>query len=911
MVNQCLALPADSLVGRRPNIIFILTDDQGYGDMSCHGHPVLKTPNMDRLHDEGVRFTDFHVSPTCSPTRAALMTGRHEFKNGVTHTILERERLTLDATTLAQVLKSAGYTTGIFGKWHLGDEPAYRPSQRGFDEVFVRGGGGIGQTYPGACGDAPGNTYFDPAILHNGIFEKTHGYCTDVFFGQALEWIQTVKGRRPFFAYIACNAPHAPLQVRPEDEARYAGKVANTNAARFLGMVANIDDNIGRLLGKVREWNIERETLIIFMNDNGTDGGLLAGYNAGMRGGKGTAFLGGTRAASFWRWPGTLAPGDCPALTAHVDVFPTLAALAGAKLSEKVQEQGEGRSLVPLLVNPASAWPERVLFTHLGRWAKGSDPNAAKYHACSVRTPRWHLVSPDGGKNPHWLLFDVEKDYGETVDVSTDHPEVVQQLAAQFDAWWNSLSGSLVNERAVGPSINPFKELFWRQFGGGPSEEDLRLMDMNQNPATAPSVLAANSPFLRDLAAKVLLSASVPAGGRIPGGPTNTTGCTLRVPGGTQTYYPAFWIRDAAMMLGGDFIPADEIEGWVRIIAATQPGSEGLHFGRLFVPGFSIPDHITLGGAACWYPGAYAEQGNGTFGFLPPADDAFFFIHMVYEHWRLTHGLTLFESRMKTAWGTAPVSDICAKAFGSVAVNADGLVQCAASEDLTRVDWGFCDSIRKTGSCLMPSLLRWQAARELVKLFSASGKPAEAESFRQQAADIRLAIPTAFAREIPTTNGSNGAKEALLLSATELGRKDDVWASAYAVWLGVLPPELEKAVARHLLALYEAGGTVVQGQVRHLPPRGEFGGYWEQALCERDTYQNGGFWATPTGWLVVALRKVGPPASDRLLSEYAEHLRLNRDQGAPWEWIQPAKNLRVNALYGSSAGLVVNCISKD
>ena len=171
----CFSARAEFIAGRRPNIIFILTDDQGYGDMSCHGHPILKTPNIDRLHDQGVRFTDFHVSPTCSPSRSALLTGRHEFKNGVTHTILERERLTLKATTLAQVLKSAGYKTGIFGKWHLGDEPAYQPGRRGFDETFIHGGGGIGQTYPGSCGDAPGNTYFDPAIRHNGVFEKTRG----------------------------------------------------------------------------------------------------------------------------------------------------------------------------------------------------------------------------------------------------------------------------------------------------------------------------------------------------------------------------------------------------------------------------------------------------------------------------------------------------------------------------------------------------------------------------------------------------------------------------------------------------------------------------------------------------------------------------------------------------------------
>jgi arylsulfatase len=483
-VPPCFGLSEQSILGSRPNIVFILTDDQGYGDMSCHGHPVLKTPNIDRLHNEGVRFTDFHVSPTCSPTRSALLTGRHEFKNGVTHTILERERLTLQATTLAQVVKSAGYTTGIFGKWHLGDETAYRPDRRGFDEVFIHGGGGIGQTYPGSCGDAPGNTYFDPAILHNGVFEKTRGYCTDVFFSKAIHWMQQVKGHQRFFAYIACNAPHVPLQVRPEDEERYRGKVANTNAVRYLGMVANIDDNVGRLLAKLKEWGLDRKTLVIFMNDNGADGGLLAGYNAGMRGGKGTPFLGGTRAASFWRWPGVLAPGDCQALTAHIDFFPTIAAIAGAKLSPAVQSQVEGRSLVALLANPAAPWPERVLFTHVGRWPKNADPASAKYRGCSVRTPRWHLVSLAGGAEPQWMLFDVAQDYGESMDVKAEHPEVVLRLANQFDVWWDSLAGSLVNERAIGPPINPFKELFWQQFGGQPSSEDLRLMDMKQNPAT-------------------------------------------------------------------------------------------------------------------------------------------------------------------------------------------------------------------------------------------------------------------------------------------------------------------------------------------------------------------------------------------------------------------------------------------
>ena len=428
-------------------------------------------------------------------------------------------------------------------------------------------------------------------------------------------------------------------------------------------------------------------------------------------------------------------------------------------------------------------------------------------------------------------------------------------------------------------------------------------------PEASKGSTSADLDLLREVASAVLESAKVPAGARIPGGATNTTDCALRVPGGTQSYYPAFWIRDAAMMLGGGFVPAREIEGWVRVIAATQPGADGLRFGRLVIPGFSIPDHITMGGAACWYPGAYTEQGNGDFGFLPPADDAFFFIQMAHEHWRLTRATTLFQSRVPTGWGNARVSEVCARAFDSVASDpATGLVVCESGEGRTRVDWGFCDTIRKSGLCLMPSLLRWKAARDLAEMYKAAGVSSEADRFRQQADQIRAALPGTFLRKATTVDGTGAVS---LLSATGLGQKDDVWASAYAVWLGVLPPDLERAVAWHLLALYEAGGTVVEGQVRHLPPAGEFGGYWEEAKCERDTYQNGGYWATPTGWLIAALRKVSVPAADKLLHEYVAHLRANRDKGAPWEWIQPAKNLRVNGLYGSSAGLVINCLGPE
>jgi arylsulfatase len=463
------ALHAAGLAGRRPNIIFILTDDQGFGDVSANGNPILKTPNIDRMHDEGVRFTDFHVSPTCSPTRSCLITGRHEFKNGITHTINERERLTLDAVTLPQVLKTAGYTTAIFGKWHLGDEDDHQPDRRGFDEVFIHGAGGIGQHYQGSCGDAPGNTYFSPVIKHNGKFEKTDGYCTDVFFAQATKWIESVKGKQPFYAYIATNVPHAPLQVRAEDLARYKDKVADINAAKFFGMLANADDNIGKLLAKVKEWGIEKDTLVIFMNDNGGTAGTNV-FNAGMRGKKGTPFLGGTRASSFWRWPGTLTPGDRTQLAAHIDFFPTIAEIAGAKLDEKASRQIDGRSLVPVLENAAAAWPARTLFTHVGRWDKGVPPDNAKYVNCSVRTPDYHLVSVSRQNKPEWMLFDVRTDYGEAHDIAAQNPQIVAEMSGAYEKWWPSVVPMMINENVPLAPENPFWALYKKQFGSLPPE---------------------------------------------------------------------------------------------------------------------------------------------------------------------------------------------------------------------------------------------------------------------------------------------------------------------------------------------------------------------------------------------------------------------------------------------------------
>ena len=489
-----------SLAAERPNIIFILTDDQGYGDLSAHGNPILKTPNLDKLRSESVRFTDFQVSPTCSPTRSALLTGRHEFKNGITHTILERERMALGAVTLTQQLQKAGYRTGIFGKWHLGDEAEYQPNKRGFDEVYIHGAGGIGQAYPGSCGDVPGNTYYGPTLLHNGKFVKTEGYCTDEFFKQASVWIEgEAAAKRPFYAYVATNAPHGPYNARQEDAALYEGKGLSKDTENFFGMIHNIDQNVGKLLAKVEALGIAKDTLVIFMNDNGGTAGVQV-FNAGMRGPKGTPFMGGIRAMSFWRWPGHFQPADVKALAAHLDFAPTILELTATPASEQMKAQLEGRSLVPLLqakVGQDIDWPDRVLFTHLGRWGnmvKGVDPEVGKYAETSVRTARWHLVSseaflkpgPKGGvkkanaksgkkalESPadfvatpaRWQLFDLSVDYGEKNDVAALHPEVVADLVAKHDAWWKECRPLMVNENVAGPAENPFKVLYQQQMG--------------------------------------------------------------------------------------------------------------------------------------------------------------------------------------------------------------------------------------------------------------------------------------------------------------------------------------------------------------------------------------------------------------------------------------------------------------
>jgi len=459
------------LAGSRPNLILVMTDDQGYAPVGKNGHPWIRTPNLDTLHDAGARFERFLVSPTCSPTRSALMTGRHPLKNGVTHTIFERERLTLDAVTLPEILKQAGYKTGIFGKWHLGDEEPYQPENRGFDEVFIHGAGGIGQAYDCSCADVPNNSYFDPVIRHNGTFVKTKGFCTDVFFTAGLGWIRERQAEdEPFFAYISTNAPHAPYHAPESNIKRFTDLGFDARHAGFYGMIENIDENMGRLLEKMEDWGLFEDTVLIFMSDNGMagsgagrpdrvlghlpDGSPMRPYNAVMKGMKGTVDEGGVRVPFFVRWDGKIAPGRVVnQLAAHIDLMPTLSALAAAELPKG---QVEGRNLLPLIEGNAEDWSDRYLFTHRGRWPVGAEPNDFQWDNFAVRGQRYRFVNGDE-------LYDMIADPSQRTNVIDRHPEVVERMKTAYDAFWKSARPLMVNEDVPMSPVRPYHVWYRRQ----------------------------------------------------------------------------------------------------------------------------------------------------------------------------------------------------------------------------------------------------------------------------------------------------------------------------------------------------------------------------------------------------------------------------------------------------------------
>ncbi len=411
-----------SLAGSvRPNVIVVITDDQGYGDIGAHGNPVILTPNLDKMHSESVRLTNYHVDPTCAPTRSALMTSHYSQYNGTWHTIMGRSLLRADETVMPQIFLKNGYVTHMSGKWHLGDNYPYRPWDRGFSSTCVHGGGGVGQTP-----DAWGNDYNDDRYWVNGALKKFEGYCTDVFFREALKFIEKNK-KKPFFCYIATNAPHSPFTVADEYKALYAGKKV-PNAA-FWGMISNIDENLGVLREKLKEWELEENTILIFTTDNGTAAGAGPnGFNAGMRGTKGSSYDGGHRVPFFMHWPaGKLTGGrDVSRLTAHVDILPTLMKICGLKASEDLTKTFAGLDLTPIL-RGGTEWPDRVLFVESQRIL-----HPEKWRNCSVMSERWRLIN---GVE----LYDAGEDPGQSRDVAGDHPEVVERLRGEYERWWTKM----------------------------------------------------------------------------------------------------------------------------------------------------------------------------------------------------------------------------------------------------------------------------------------------------------------------------------------------------------------------------------------------------------------------------------------------------------------------------------------
>jgi arylsulfatase A-like enzyme len=459
------------------NVILVLTDDQGYGDLACHGNPYIRTPHLDRLWSESVRFTNFHVAPTCSPTRAGLLTGHFANATGVWHTIGGRSLLRRDERTLADFLSAAGYATGLFGKWHLGDAFPYRPQDRGFQEVVTHGGGGVGNTP-----DYWGNNYADDTYCHNGTWEPFAGYCTDVWFRLALDFVERqAQAQTPFFCFISTNAPHSP-HIAPERYVRPYRDLAESNSAaarffnypasdqmlKFYGMVTCIDENVGALRARLDQLGLAENTVLLFMTDNGSAGGLaldrerfvLHGFNAGMRGGKGTPYEGGHRVPFFLRWPGGgFATGrDEPTLAANVDVLPTILDLCGVPYDAGAYH---GRSLAPLLRGTTStqgdmsqtgqtgqadmtAWPERSLVVDSQRllqpvrWRLSCVMRQEGLRA-SGEPREWRLIN---GR----YLYDLRRDPEQRHDLATEHPEVVQRLRSDYESWWRLVSSRLDEE---------------------------------------------------------------------------------------------------------------------------------------------------------------------------------------------------------------------------------------------------------------------------------------------------------------------------------------------------------------------------------------------------------------------------------------------------------------------------------
>jgi arylsulfatase A-like enzyme len=451
LIGVLLAVHAAAAIAepaKRPNILVIITDDQGYGDLGVHGNPKIKTPHLDRFAAESVWLKNFYVSPVCAPTRASLLTGRYNFRTGVVDTYLGRAMMHPDEATIAAILKDAGYRTGIFGKWHLGDNAPLRPIDRGFEESLVLKGGGLGQP----ANPPGGESYTGPILEHNGRAQRYPGYCSDIFSTAAIDFLST-KSDRPFLTYLAFNCPHEPLEAPAPELALYQGMnlaldsfprlgqpipkewaEAADSVARVYAMVTNIDTNVGRILKALDERGLAKNTIVVFLTDNGP---AAVRFNAGLRGWKGSVYDGGIKVPCYIRWPGHLPPGrGVEPIAAHIDLLPTLLEFcdvpvpAGLKL--------DGKSLLPLLNGTQNAgWPDRTLFF---QWHRGDRPEVDR--AFAARSQAYKLLRREpipGAPRPLLELYDMEHDPLELENVAARHPDIVKRMHKNYLAWFKDV----------------------------------------------------------------------------------------------------------------------------------------------------------------------------------------------------------------------------------------------------------------------------------------------------------------------------------------------------------------------------------------------------------------------------------------------------------------------------------------
>ena len=477
----------------RPNVIVIMSDDQGGGDYGFLGNKVIRTPELDAMYQRSGMLSRFYVSPVCAPTRASLMTGRYNYRTRCIDTYVGRAMMDTGEVTIAEILQEAGYRTGIYGKWHLGDNYPLRPQDQGFQDCLVHRGGGIGQ--PSDPIGAEGK-YTDPTLLKNGVETTMQGYCTDIYFDAAMEFIQSsVAKKENFFTYIATNAPHGPFHDVPEQLYReyldvdFKPILINKNInpqrlksetdklARIAAMITNIDENVGRLFRKLDALGVRENTIVVYLNDNGPNS---MRYVGNMRGMKTHVDDGGIRSPLLFHWPAKVnALTTTDALCAHIDVFPTI--LDACELQLPVERKIDGRSFLPLLTGKNVKWPPRqiILQTH-----RGNVPQ--KHHHFSLHEEPWKLVHPSGfGKEgfsgpPQLQLYNLRKDPRQQNDVSADHPDVFKRLKQGYENWFADVSSTRQDNyappRIVVGTVHEKRSVLtrqdWRHASGKPWASD-------------------------------------------------------------------------------------------------------------------------------------------------------------------------------------------------------------------------------------------------------------------------------------------------------------------------------------------------------------------------------------------------------------------------------------------------------